>query len=81
MRFTERLAAALALLGAGVAAMSRSPEIMADAAHVVLTKPSREQTGWFLIDEQVLRKAGVTDLSPYLQEGAREEDLMKDLFV
>ena len=60
---------------------TRRVEIMADAAHVVLTKPSREQTGWFLIDEQVLRKAGVTDLSQYLQDGAREEDLMKDLFV
>jgi citronellol/citronellal dehydrogenase len=51
--------------GEAVAAMSRSPEIMADAAHAVLTRPSREATGNFFIDEEVLRAAGVTDFSVY----------------
>lgn len=51
--------------GAGVAAMSRSPEIMADAAHAIVTRPSREATGNFYIDEEVLREAGVTDFSQY----------------
>jgi citronellol/citronellal dehydrogenase len=48
-----------------VAAMSRSPEIMADAAHAILTRPSREATGNFYIDEEVLRAEGVTDFAPY----------------
>ncbi len=51
--------------GAAVAAMSRSPEIMADAAHAILTRPARETTGNFFIDELVLREAGVTDFSVY----------------
>ena len=51
--------------GEAVAAMSRSPEIMADAAHAILTRPSREATGNFFIDEEVLRAAGVTDFSVY----------------
>lgn len=51
--------------GAAVAAMSRSPEIMADAAHAILTQPARETTGNFFIDELVLREAGVTDFSVY----------------
>lgn len=54
------------LLGGGtVAAMSRSPEIMADAAHAILTRPSREATGNFYIDEEVLRAEGITDFSKY----------------
>ncbi|RIK86745.1 MAG: short chain dehydrogenase [Hyphomicrobiales bacterium] len=51
--------------GATVAAMSRSPAIMADAAHAVLSKPARETTGNFFIDEEVLRAEGVSDFSAY----------------
>ena len=51
--------------GEAVASMSRSAEIMADAAHVVLSRSSREATGNFYIDEEVLREAGVTDFSRY----------------
>jgi citronellol/citronellal dehydrogenase len=51
--------------GEAVAAMSRTPEIMADAAHAILTRPSREATGNFFIDEEVLRAEGVTDFSVY----------------
>ena len=59
--------------------MSRKPEIMADAAHAILTRPSRECTGNFYLDEDVLRAAGVTDLSQYaMQSGA---ELMPDLFL
>jgi citronellol/citronellal dehydrogenase len=58
---------------------SRTPEILADAAHVILTRDSRSCTGNFFIDEDVLRSAGVTDLSKYaVAPGA---DLMVDLFV
>ncbi len=59
----------------------RKPQIMADAAHVILTANSREFTGNFCIDDGVLRGAGVTDLSPYRHEGVREEDLLPDFFV
>jgi citronellol/citronellal dehydrogenase len=44
---------------------SRTPEIIADAAHFILTRPSHEQTGSFFLDEEVLEAAGVTDLSKY----------------
>ena len=43
---------------------SRSPEILADAAHVILTRPSTH-TGHFHIDDEVLASVGVTDLSKY----------------
>ena len=51
--------------GATVAAMSRLPDIMADAAHAIFLRPSRETTGNFYIDEEVLRAEGVTDFSIY----------------
>jgi citronellol/citronellal dehydrogenase len=44
---------------------SRTPEIMADAAYAILTKPSREFTGNFCIDEDLLRREGVTDFDRY----------------
>jgi citronellol/citronellal dehydrogenase len=51
--------------GQTVASMSRLPDIMADAAHAILTRPAREITGNFFIDELVLRDKGVTDFSVY----------------
>jgi citronellol/citronellal dehydrogenase len=50
----------------------RRPGIMADAAHWVLTQPSRECTGNFFIDEEVLRRAGVTDFAPYAVDPGKE---------
>ncbi|MHA2036633.1 MAG: SDR family oxidoreductase [Promethearchaeota archaeon] len=44
---------------------SRIPEIVADAAHIILTKPSRECTGNFFIDEQILQEHGITNLEKY----------------
>lgn len=41
------------------------PEMMADAAHAILTRPARELSGQFLIDAQVLKDEGVTDFSRY----------------
>ena len=68
------------LLGGNtVAAMSRSPEIMADAAHAILTRPSGEATGNFYIDEEVLRAEGITDFSHYAP-GAKGA-LAGDFFV
>jgi citronellol/citronellal dehydrogenase len=60
---------------------TRKAAIMADAAHWILTRPSRECTGNFFVDDEVLRAAGVTDLSHYLPEGAVEADLMPDFFL
>jgi citronellol/citronellal dehydrogenase len=58
---------------------SRSPEIVADAAHIILTRPSAEDTGQFFIDDEVLTAAGVTDLDKYSTvPGA---PLFPDLFV
>ena len=45
--------------------MSRKPEIMADAAYLILTQNSRSYTGNFLVDDDVLRQHGVTDLDQY----------------
>jgi citronellol/citronellal dehydrogenase len=72
--------AALRILGEAVdPSCARTPEVMADAAHYVLTRDSREYTGNFLIDERVLREAGVTDFKPYAVDPSRP--LMSDLFV
>jgi citronellol/citronellal dehydrogenase len=60
---------------------SRSPQIMADAAHAIFTTDSRQLTGRLLIDDEVLRDNGISDMSVYLQGDAREEDLITDLFV
>jgi citronellol/citronellal dehydrogenase len=59
----------------------RKPQIVADAAHIILCTNSRDFTGQFCVDEQVLRSAGRTDLSSYRHEGVREEDLVPDFFV
>jgi citronellol/citronellal dehydrogenase len=64
--------------GEAVAAMSRSADIMADAAHAILMRPSRETTGNFFIDEEVLRAEGVTDFSKYARGKGR---LAADFFV
>jgi citronellol/citronellal dehydrogenase len=58
---------------------SRSPAIMADAAHIILTRPSRECTGNFFIDDALLRSAGVTDFSKY--QTVPGADLIPDFFV
>jgi citronellol/citronellal dehydrogenase len=67
--------------GEAAMAVSRRPEIMADAAHAVLVQPAAEYTGQTLIDEDVLRAAGTTDFAPYRYEGASEEQLQSDIFL
>jgi citronellol/citronellal dehydrogenase len=68
------------VVGAGLVSHSRTPAIMADAAYDILIKPSREYTGKFLIDDDVLEDAGVTDFSIYLN-GGTEDDLALDFWV
>ncbi|WP_130619294.1 SDR family oxidoreductase [Dyella amyloliquefaciens] len=57
----------------------RKPTIVADAAHAVLTRPAKGFSGQFLIDEDVLRDAGVTDLSPYAMDPTKSQ--LPDLFL
>jgi citronellol/citronellal dehydrogenase len=70
------------LLGGDAAmAVSRAPEIVADAAHAILTRPAGECTSNCFIDEEVLREAGVEDFSAYRYGDATEESLQADLFI
>ena len=58
---------------------ARKPQMMADAAHWVLTQPGRGCSGNFFIDEDVLRKAGTTDFGRYAVDPA--QSLQTDLFL
>ena len=72
--------AALAMLGGAVSARhARKPEIVADAAHWVLTRPARECSGNFFVDDEVLAGAGVTDLDRYAVEPG--QPLVQDFFL
>jgi citronellol/citronellal dehydrogenase len=65
--------------GETLANMSRKPEILADAAYYILSKPATECTGNFFIDEEVFSKEGIKELEKYsVVPGAK---LYKDLFV
>jgi len=79
-RTTIDTAAVRNLLGGAILAnMSRTPEILADAAYAILRRPSGECTGNLFIDEQVLAQEGITDLEKYsVVPGAQ---LYTDLFV
>ena len=60
-------------------ARCRKPEIVADAAHAVLTRPARGFSGQFLLDEDVLRAEGVSDFSPYAVDATKAP--LPDLFL
>jgi citronellol/citronellal dehydrogenase len=71
--------AALQVIPGSEPQRARTPEIVADAAGHILTRPSRGTTGNFFIDEDVLAEAGVTDLSRYsVVPGA---SLRSDIFL
>jgi len=80
---TAIMTAAMEMLGGGegISTQCRTPQIMADAAYVILTKDSRNFTGNFCIDDAVLRDVGVKDFSQYLAPGATEKSLMPDFFL
>lgn len=62
--------------------LSRTPQIMADAAYAILTRNSKDCTGQFFIDEDVLREAGVTDFSGYrVTSDLEDSQLLPDLFL
>jgi citronellol/citronellal dehydrogenase len=63
--------------GDKMAARSRSPQIMADAAVEILSRPSADVNGKCFIDSAILAEAGVTDLSSY---GGGDDPIL-DIFV
>ncbi|CAD5227141.1 unnamed protein product [Bursaphelenchus xylophilus] len=72
--------AAMAMLsGGGDASGTRTTDIVADAAYAVLSKNSREFTGNFVIDEEILQKEGITDLEQYA--AVKGAPLKLDVFV
>ncbi|ENN77891.1 hypothetical protein HUJ04_007877 [Dendroctonus ponderosae] len=74
--------AAMEMLGGKEAARQcRKPEICADAAYVILTKDSKTTTGNFFIDDEVLKAAGVKDLTQYACDPTNANNLMPDFFL
>ena len=61
-------------------ARSRRPELVADAAHAIATRPSRECTGNLFLAEDVLAEEGITDIAAY-SYGAEAAEPIPDLFV
>jgi citronellol/citronellal dehydrogenase len=79
-RTTIATAAIQNLLGGNeVMRRSRSPEILADAAHAIFQKPAATFTGHFLIDDTFLAGEGVTDFARY--RGDAGGPLAPDFFV
>uniref|UniRef100_A0A1I8PQS3 Hydroxysteroid dehydrogenase-like protein 2 n=1 Tax=Stomoxys calcitrans TaxID=35570 RepID=A0A1I8PQS3_STOCA len=61
---------------------ARKVDIMADAAYAIISQaPSKSPTGHFLIDEKVLRKAGVTDFKQYAVDPSNADNLHLDFFL
>lgn len=68
-----------ALGGEEMMKASRTTDILADAAHMIFTKPAKEFTGNFVIDDSFLHENGVTDFEPYRVDPDRK--LVVDFFV
>ncbi|MBN9179684.1 MAG: NAD(P)-dependent oxidoreductase [Microbacterium sp.] len=71
-----------ALGGDRMMRVSRTPEIYADAAYEVLTRPAREYAGQTLVVEDVLEESGVTDFARYAATpGTPDSELFPDIFL
>ncbi|MGW4351987.1 SDR family oxidoreductase [Nocardia sp. NPDC004582] len=80
-RTTIATAAVKNLLGGEqMIATSRTPDIYADAAYLVLTSPAKDTTGNFFIDDEVLAAHGITDLDRY-RVTPGDAPLTTDLFL
>ncbi|MFQ6327792.1 SDR family oxidoreductase [Nocardia sp. CWNU-33] len=80
-RTTIATAAVQNLLGGEeMIATSRTPDIYADAAYLVLTAPSKETSGNFFLDDEVLAAHGITDLDKY-RVVPGDGELTTDLFL
>ncbi|MTA31584.1 MAG: SDR family oxidoreductase, partial [Actinobacteria bacterium] len=72
--------AALQMIPGIDTAACRTPEILADAAYVILNRISKDCTGNFFVDDEVLASVGVTDLEKYsVVPGAT--DFLLDFFL
>uniref|UniRef100_UPI00404A07C1 SDR family oxidoreductase n=1 Tax=Candidatus Planktophila sp. TaxID=2175601 RepID=UPI00404A07C1 len=72
--------AALQMIPGIDTAACRTPEILADAAYVILNRPSKETTGNFFVDDEVLASVGVTELDKYsVVPGTK--DFLLDFFL
>jgi citronellol/citronellal dehydrogenase len=79
-RTTIATAAIKNLLGGDqIMAMSRKPDILADAAYLIFHKPARSFSGRFLIDDSFLASEGVTDFDQYRVDP--RQPLAPDFFV
>lgn len=75
--------AAMEMLGGkDASSQCRTPEIMADAAYILLNRDAKSFTGNFAIDEEILKEEGVRNFSPYLAvPRTLEKDLIPDFFL
>jgi citronellol/citronellal dehydrogenase len=72
--------AALQMIPGIDTAACRTPEILADAAYVILNRPAKETTGNFFVDDEVLASVGVTELDKYsVVPGTK--DFLLDFFL
>jgi citronellol/citronellal dehydrogenase len=72
--------AALAMIPGIDTATCRTPEILADAAYIILNRPSTEATGNFYVDDEVLASEGITDLDKYAVVPGTK-DFLLDFFL
>ncbi len=72
--------AALAMIPGIDTAACRTPEILADAAYIILNRPSAEATGNFYVDDEVLASEGITDLDKYAVVPGTK-DFLLDFFL
>jgi citronellol/citronellal dehydrogenase len=71
--------AAIGMIDGVQPAHCRTPQIVADAAHAMLIRPSRDYTGHFAIDEDILRATGIADFDRYAVEPGNP--LLPDFFL
>ena len=72
--------AALAMIPGIDTAACRTPEILADAAYIILNRPSSEASGNFYVDDEVLASEGITDLDKYAVVPGTK-DFLLDFFL
>lgn len=80
-RTAIQTAAVEMLLGENSGLYSRKPDIVADAAYIILSRNPKETTGHFFIDDDVVSEAGVTDLTQYACHPENVDSLMPDAFI
>ncbi|XP_013143732.1 PREDICTED: hydroxysteroid dehydrogenase-like protein 2 isoform X1 [Papilio polytes] len=65
----------------GDTSTSRKPEIVSDAAYIMLSQDPKKYTGNFAIDEDVVKQSGIKDLTPYACDPKNVDNLLLDGFL